>query len=314
MFLNPFLTFYGELIITTQIDSKQFSTTNKLNNNIIFKDIGRVPSLRPINYDEETLNHLKLQNISLPETYTNNYISNINNNILDFSPNKIPLSEHDVYSMITAVKSINGIAMLRVLPYKHADYKHFGSSIIKILSLPLKDINYENIPLTTKVNQTMRNLKREKMKNLISQSKISDKDLKIDYLIENEEFTHFFELNDLFTIESYSEYGIRHLVKNYDEHNISSTNIINDLKVIFKQLSINNETGYGFNLILTKNYLFVAPLVNPYVIEKGVAIFAEPHHFAGIFTLPLIKAEWPEIIKGEYINFDFAEILRKSTN
>jgi hypothetical protein len=312
LLLNPYLTLYGEVLLSTHIDNKETDS----NSFIKIKDFGKVPSLRTIDYDEEILSVLKSHNILLPLTNKNNIVSNLETNIFDFSSNKPPLTEQDVYSMITAVKSINGIAMLKILPYKYADYKQFGSSKIKILALPLKDINYENIPLTTKVDQAIRNLKREKMKNLITDKKILEKniDLKIVNLIENEEFTNYFELHDFFTIDSFSENGVKHLIKCYGEYNMNSSNIINDLKLMFKEMKIINETGYGFNLILSSNYLFVAPLINPYVYDRGIPIFADPYFFTGIFTLPIIKAEWPETLKGENLNFDFVEILRKSTN
>ena len=178
----------------------------------------------------------------------------------------------------------------------------------------MKDLNHEDLPLSLKVRQRIKDLKRQKIKELAKNSKISENEMKIDFLIQNEEFTHYFELNDYFKIETFSANGIQHLVKSYTQYNLDAGTVLNDLKNMFRELKINNETGYGFNLILTKEYLFVSPLVNPFSIHKNIPLFAEPHFFAGIFTLPIIEAEWPDTIKGKYVNFDLSEVLRKSTS
>ncbi len=314
--LNPLLTFHGEVLLFT---SENHSYINTSDSKMIIQDVGRIPSLRTIKYEEEMIQLLKSMNINVPHLNPNdnNYstsITNLNSNLFNLSTNQPPLGEQDVYSMLNGIKSIEGVAILRILPYKYADSKYFGSSMIKILKLPLKDINYKDLPLSLKVEQTVKDLKRQKMKELVNTSKISEKELKIDNLIQNEEFTHYFELNDYFKIESLSENGIQHMVKSYTQYNLNTVTVLNDLKNIFRELKINNETGYGFNLILSKDYLFVAPLVNPFIVHINIPIFAEPHFFMGIFTLPLIEAEWPETIKGKYVNYEFGEVLRKSTS
>ena len=65
----------------------------------------------------------------------------------------------------------------------------------------------------------------------------------------------------------------------------------------------------------------MAPLTEPftYTKEKNVGepivpIFAEPYYFMGIFTLPIIEADWPESVERKNVKFDLIEILRKSTN
>ena len=313
--INPFITFNGEVILLTN------ERVSKSNTQISIQDVGKVPSLRAIKYEDETIQLLKTLNINLPN-YNNDNTginspankSTMNSNLLNFPVNKPPLIAEDVYSAINAIKSIDGVAMLRILPYKNSDYKHFGSSIIKILKLPIKDLNNEDIPLSLKVTQTIKELKRQKIKELVKNSKISENEMKVDFLIQNEEFTHYFEINDYYKIETFSENGIQHLVKSYTQYNLDAGTVLNDLKNMFRELKINNETGYGFNLILTKEYLFVSPLVNPFSSHKNIPLFAEPHFFAGIFTLPIIEAEWPDTIKGKYVNFDFSEILRKSTS
>jgi len=307
--LNPYLTFYGEVILITDATS---TIDENSSSKISINDVGRVPSLRPIKYSSDILPYIKSPTPSANESHSVNPVSFLDTNLINFSLNISTIREHDVYSMLTAIKSIEGIAFLRILPYKYSDWKHLSSSKIKILKLPLKDINYETIPLSLKISQAVKNLKREKMETLMREMKNDEP--KINHLIENEEFSHYFDLNDCFAIESFEQNGIKHLIKSYKEFDMNSANIMNDLKIMLRELNINNDTGYGFNLILTKSYLFLAPLVNPYIVDKEIPLFAEPHFFAGIFTLPQIEAEWPETVKGKYLSFDLVEILRKSTN
>ena len=44
-------------------------------------------------------------------------------------------------------------------------YKKFSSAILKIVKLPLKDLNYEELPLYNKILQKIKGIKREKIKN-----------------------------------------------------------------------------------------------------------------------------------------------------
>ena len=90
---------------------------------------------------------------------------------------------------------------------------------------------------------------------------------------------------------------------------------------MMKKLDINNVNGNGLVFIICKDFIFMAPLTEPftYTKEKNVGdsivpIFAEPHFFMGIFTLPIIEADWPESVQRKNVKFDLIEILRKSTN
>lgn len=301
--LNPYFTFYGETILYHNDKNAKLNTLSE----VIIPDYGKLPSLRKIDYDETLLPLIKTQ-INISEEKVSLIQSNIYTSQF--------LSENDIFYLFQAVKDTQGLATLRILPYKYNDYKHFGSSIIKILKLPLKDIGYEDIPLNTKVEQTVRHLKREKIKKIIANSgkENTNGEKKVGVLLDNEEYTQFFDMKEFFTIETYKDLGVKHLVKSYTWHSFKMSDVKKDIYNMLKDLSINQETGYGFNLILTKNYLFISPLINPFAFEKNAPIFAEPHFFTGIFTLPLIEAEWPDTVKGEYLHFDLGEVLNKSTN
>lgn len=259
--------------------------------------------MRTINYSSDLLPYIQTPKISQDTL--------LETNIYDLNRN--PLSNGDVYALVKTVKDIQGVATLRILPYKANDYKCFASSKIKILKLPLKEIDNEEIPLTLKINQKVRALKREKLLKLKDESP-SQNELKIDMLIDNEEFSQFFDFVDYFKIEAYEIYGIKHLIKTYTWHDFNPSNVQKDIGLMLKKLNINNDTGYGFNLILTKNYLFIAPLINPFVYQQNVPLYAEPHYFMGLYTLPRVEAHWPDTVNGEYVKFNLPDILNKSTN
>ena len=75
----------------------------------------------------------------------------LDNYILDYD--KPILSDNDLFYMMKACQSINGIVYLKILPYGNNDYKYLNANKIKILPLPLKDLNFEEIPLTYKIRQ-----------------------------------------------------------------------------------------------------------------------------------------------------------------
>lgn len=226
--------------------------------------------------------------------------------------------------MVKAVQEVKGIATLKILPYNYADFQHFGTSKIKVLKLPLKDIKYEEIPLTKKIEQMVRFKKREKVKKVFeiqnekemdNSSHIRRTEKRIDVLIDNEEFMHFFDIKEHFQVETYQNLGIKHIVRSYSWQEFNTTNIIHDIRSFMKELNINQETGSGFILLLTKTYLFMAPVVNPFYLDKNsVPLFVDPMYFAGIYNLPVIEAEWPDTIKNEYVQFKFEDILKISTN
>ena len=82
---------------------------------------------------------------------------------------------------------------------------------------------------------------------------------------------------------------------------------------MLKNLSINNLSEKGLIILLTNEFLFIAPLCKPYTYYKNIPIFAEPYFYAGIFTLPIIEAEWPEILKNEHVIFNYSDILKLSS-
>jgi hypothetical protein len=312
LIINPYLTYYGEtLLFHDEI------IENKTSENILkICDYGKLPSLRKLTYDESIIPLIK----SHPGYSDFTKLSTLESNIY---PSHI-ISDEDIQYMVKAVQEIKGIATLRILPYNFSDYQHFGSSKIKVLKLPLKDIKYEEIPLTKKIEQMIRFKKREKVKKIFdtqsekemdNSSHIRTTEKRIDVLIDNEEFMHFFDIKEHFEVETYQNLGIKHLVRNYSWQEFNTTNIIHDIRSFMKELNINPETGSGFILLLTKTYLFIAPLVNPYYYDKNsTPLFVDPMCFAGIYNLPVIEAEWPETIKNEYVQFKFEEILKISTN
>ena len=47
-------------------------------------------------------------------------------------------------------------------------------------------------------------------------------------------------------------------------------------------------------IILHPKFLFVAPLLRPYIIIKEKDLYVDALSYLGIFTLPVLKKEWPQ--------------------
>lgn len=306
--LNPFPHFYGETILFHE--NKAHKTYCE--KSIEIPDYGRIPSLRHLQLAEETLQILAQENVQINCEFDKHADSHIQSNLFDLD--LIPFSESDLTYLIKAVSNIDGIATIKILPYNFYDYKTFGANLMKILKLPLKDLNYEDLPLNIKIHQKIKNLKREKICELykttlgITEEQIEK--MNVESLVNHEEFSLYFDLLDYFSLETYD---FPHLIKYYNFFSFKIANIKKDIKEMMRRLNITNENKKGIVVLFTKNYLFIAPLVNPYIYNKGVPLFADPHFFAGIYTLPQIEAEWPHTTEGKYIKFDFEQILKTST-
>ena len=306
--MNPFPHFYGETILFHEHKGhKTFCEKS-----IEIPDYGRIPSLRHLQLPAETLQILAKEFVQINCEFDKNADSYIQKNLfnLDF----VPFSESDLTYLIKAVSNIDGIATVKILPSNFYDYKTFSANLMKILKLPLKDINFEDLPLNIKINQKIKNLKREKIYELykttlkITEEKIEK--MNVESLINHEEFSLYFDLLDYFSLETYD---FPHLIKYYNFHTYKIANIQKDIQEMIKKLNITNENKKGLVMLFTKNYLFLAPLVKPFIYNKGVPLFADAHFFAGLYTLPQIEAEWPVTTEGKYIKFDFEEILKTST-
>lgn len=275
-------------------------------------DFGRIPSLRHLELEKETLDILNQEGVTINCEFDRDADSYIQNNLFDLD--HIPFSEGDLTYLVKAVSNIEGIATIKILPYNQSDYKTFSSNLMKIIKLPLKDIEYEDLPLNIKINQKIKNLKREKICNLYKSTlNITDEEIEkmnVESLVNHEEFSLYFDLLDYFSLETYD---FPHLIKYYNFYTFKNENIRKDVMQMMKRLGITNENKKGLIILFTKNYLFMAPLIKPYIVEKGVPLYAEPHFFAGLYTLPQIEAEWPYTTEGKYIKFNFETILKSST-
>jgi len=306
--LNPFPHFYGEsILLHDHPDNNTFCE-----NSIEIPDFGRIPSLRQIKFPDETLQILAQENIKINFEFDYHNQSHIQNHL--FNLDHVPLSSFDLNYMKKAIVNIEGIATIKILPYNNYDYKTFSSNLIKIIKLPLKDIGYEELPINIKIYQKIKNLKRAKICELYKTTlNIEEEEIEkanVENLVNHEEFSMYFDLLDYFTLETYE---FPHLIKYYNFHTFKDEIIRKDIQEMMDRLNITNENKKGLIILFTKDYLFMAPLIKPYILNKGVPLFADPHFFAGLFTLPQIEAEWPYTTEGKYIKYDFENILKTST-
>lgn len=279
---------------------------------MIIQDVGKVPSLRKLEYDEEILKYLpNLNNLHTGISPFNNQILNFNDSI-----NCSIFSDHDIFYLMKSIQTINGIATLKILPYGQSDFKNLNSNKIKLIPLPLKDINYEEIPLTININELVLDLKRknlmemENFKLLKGKSEVSN--MKIDVLFDNDDLSCFFNLNKSINLNNYN---FPHRLYLYNQNNFTFNNVKKHILSAITELDINNKTGYGMIFLFTTKYLFIAPLVKPYfTYNKEYALFADPLFYAGIFSLPKVESEWSETIERDYVKFDLMKILEVSSN
>lgn len=235
-------------------------------------------------------------------------------------PSLFVLSDHDIFYMMRSISEINGIATLKVKPYDFHDFRELNSNKIKILPLPLKDINYGEIPLTYKIRNLKKKLLRQRIMELPDfKEYINNHDMdfehntmKIDALFENEELMETFKIPTTIEIDIYE---FPHYVGLLSVNSFKFNTLKSHIKNAFEKLNITNESRKGFALILSTEYIFVAPIINPYITnrEKEIPIFVDPMFFTGIYNLPVVDAQWPDTLKSPKVKFDLLEILKKTT-
>ena len=420
---------------------------------ILIKDYGKMPSLRKMVYEDE---EYPLYEDAIPLYQLEHNIHNRTNlhNIESFV-----LNEKDLTTMIQMIQETEGYATLRILPYKYADWKEFGSSKIKIIPKKPTDLKGDVFPIELKIEQQLKKIRRDILiqkqmqlqqeeerkstkneggdvneqsqirftssdvkgedndeeeaegeaeadnneeeannnvdtannnnddnkskasvsskssaksnpkssaKSITSRSKQSVKSAKSDKSFKSEksvakseksvksavakseksaiakstksvaksvaksktaskieksfmtnpQYTDNFAMPSLFTLDVYDSENIKHCIKHFPLGQFNLANVKEGIQSMLETLEINNSNGNGLILICSDTFLLMAPLTEPFTYTKKqlVPMFAEPHFFMGVFTLPFIESEWPDSIKRKTVVFDFADILRKSTN
>ena len=300
-----------------------FSEDKKPKDKIVIKDYGRLPSLRMIQFGGDDLTFY--QEFIPPYQLKENILNN--SNLFNFSDDSEIIDQETLVNIIQMINETDGYVTYKVLPYSSTEWKKYSSNIIKILPNKSKDIKNVEYPLVNKINQQINKYKRNLFEHNIKEDN-KDDNKRLELILHNEDFENCFALPEFFTIDIYKKNNIPHLIKIFSKGTLILENLKFAINKMCELLEINNQTGYGFCLIICKQFTFMAPIKEPFTYTKGqekneaknieatprIPIFIEPYYFMGIYTLPYIESEWPESIKRKNVKFDLIDILKKSTN
>ena len=299
-----------------------FTEDKKPKDELVIKDYGRLPSLRIIKFGGDDL---RFYQEYIPPYQLSEHVLN-NTNLFNFSDECDIIDKDTIVNMIQMINETDGYATYKVLPYNNTEWKKYSSNIIKILPNKLKDIKNVEYPLVDKINQQINKFKRNLFTNNFKDKDNGNNNLEL--IIHNEDFDQCFSLPEFFTIDIYKKNNIPHLIKTFSKGTLIYVNLKFAINKMCEILEINNQTGYGFCLIVCKRFIFMAPIKEPFTYTKGqeenkaknieastrIPLFIEPYYFMGIYTLPYIESEWPESITRKNVKFDLLDILKKSTN
>lgn len=307
------------------------NTSNDKNINLVISitDKGLLPSLRKIQYDNDILKYVPqlIDNTKKTSLADENLIDilmpvELKNNKADVTNNF--LSDHDIYYLIKVVKETNSIGTYKILPFGQTDYKKLNSNKLKLIPLPLKDINYKDIPLSFKIKQIVQKIKREKLrqigafKSVIDNESVNniqyklDVNFQIDILFDNEELNDIFSSGDRIKNDSFN---FPHYIALLNKTNYEFLSIKNHIKNALIELDINNHSKKGLILLITTDYLFIAPLIKPYYkFNNELLLYPDPMFYAGIFNFPLIDAKWSETIERDFVKFNLIELLENCSS
>jgi len=90
----------------------------------------------------------------------------------------------------------------------------------------------------------------------------------LELILHNEDFDQCFSLPEYFTIDIFKKNNIPHLVKTFGKGTFIYVNLRFAINKMCELLEINNQTGYGFCLIVCKEFIFIAPIKEPFTFTK----------------------------------------------
>jgi len=168
-------------------------------------------------------------------------------------------------NIIQVINETDGYVTYKVLPYNFTDWKLFSSNKVRILPNKCKDIKNCEYPLVDKLNQQISKYKRSLFEGNL---KNSDEEKNFELILHNEDFEQLFTLPEFFTLDIYKKNNIPHLIKTFASGTFLYVNLVYAINKMCELLDINNQTGYGFCLIICKKFVFLAPLKEPYIYTK----------------------------------------------
>ena len=231
-------------------------------NELVIKDWGRLPSLRILEFGGDDFKFYKEY---IPPYQLEEHIFN-NTNLLNFSQDKDVIDKGLLMNIIQIINETDGYVTYKVLPYNFTDWKKFSSNKVRILPNKCKDIKNREYPLVDKLNQQINKYKR----SLFEGNLREDEEVKnFELILHNEDFEQCFTLPEFFTLDIYKKNNIPHLIKTFSQGTFIYINLLYAINKMGELLEINNQTGYGYCLIVSKKFVFLAPLKEPFVYTKG---------------------------------------------
>ena len=228
---------------------------------LVIKDYGRLPSLRILEFGGDDL---KFYQEYIPPYQTKEHIFN-ETNLFDFNSESDIMGKDLLMNIIQVINETDGYVTYKVLPYNFTDWKLFSSNKVRILPNKCKDVKNCEYPLVDKLNQQISKYKRSLFEGNL---KSNDEEKNFELILHNEDFEQLFTLPEFFTLDIYKKNNIPHLIKTFASGTFLYVNLVYAINKMCELLDINNQTGYGFCLIICKKFVFLAPLKEPYIYTK----------------------------------------------
>ena len=228
---------------------------------LVIKDYGRLPSLRILEFGGDDLKFYKEY---IPPYQLKEHIFN-ETNLFDFNSESDIMGKDLLMNIIQIINETDGYVTYKVLPYNFSDWKIFSSNKVRILPNKCKDIKNCEYPLVDKLNQQISKYKRSLFEGNL---KNNDEEKNFELILHNADFDQLFTLPEFFTLDIYKKNNIPHLIKTFANGTFLYVNLVYAINKMCELLDINNQTGYGFCLIVCKKFVFLAPLKEPYIYTK----------------------------------------------
>lgn len=200
---------------------------------------------------------------------------------------------------------------MQVLPVGYTSNQPFKNNMLQILPKKQKEWKSFQIPIDSMITQREQYYKQENKRLFDDDRKKKDIEAKqeaepipkseAEREADEEQKRQEEAAND--HIYKYSaknifrlaEYDFPHCVCILDT-SPSDNSLLTDYMKISEELKFESTKDVGLTIILHKDWMFVAPLIDPYMtMENGMDLFIDPFSYAGVMNIHIKgRHEWPQ--------------------
>jgi hypothetical protein len=77
------------------------------------------------------------------------------------------------------------------------------------------------------------------------------------------------------------------------EQGLKGDALLGQYRKCFTMLELDHHPEVGITIIVTPNWMFIAPLTGPYTTYQGLPVYADGYAYLGLVNIQVVEEEWP---------------------